>query len=138
YAALGAVVHGLGPIPCGYVISHWFDRRRGFALGLMMIGLGLGAMIMPSLAQQLIARRGWRAAYSILGAAVLLIAFPVAAALLKEKPQDLGLLPDGAPPEKSAALSVSVVSGLSTREAWHSGTFWLMVSAFFLVSASTQ
>jgi MFS family permease len=138
YAALGVVVHGLGPIPCGCLISHWFDRRRGLALGLMMIGLGLGAMIMPSLAQQLIARRGWREAYSMLGAAVLLIVFPVAATLLKEKPQDLGLLPDGAPPKKSVSLSASLVSGLSARDAWHSGTFWLMVSAFFLVSASTQ
>src|SRR5580704_1560838 len=58
YAALGFVLHGLSPIPYGYVVSHWFDRHRGLALGLMMIGIGSGAMIMPPFAQQLIARFG--------------------------------------------------------------------------------
>jgi len=40
YAVLGFTVHGMGPIPYGHVVSHWFDRRRGLALGLMMIGIG--------------------------------------------------------------------------------------------------
>jgi hypothetical protein len=55
----------------------------------MMLGIGSGAMIMPSFAQQLIAKFGWRAAYAILGLAVLLISVPVVGAFLKEKPQDL-------------------------------------------------
>ncbi len=68
YVALGVFVHGLGPIPYGCVTSHWFDRHRGLALGLMMSGIGSG--VMPSFAQQLIASFGWRGAYAILGAAV--------------------------------------------------------------------
>jgi MFS family permease len=138
YTALGFVIPGLGPLPYGYVVSHWFDRRRGLALGLMMVGIGSGAMIMPSLAQQLVARLGWRAAYVILGSAVLLISIPVVAVFLKEKPQDLGLLPDGAAPNKSAAGPEPAAQGLTVQEAWHTGTFWIMVSAFFLVSASVQ
>jgi MFS family permease len=136
--ALGLVGNGVGPIPYGSVISHWFDRRRGLALGLMMIGIGSGAMIMPSFAQQLIARFGWRTAYAILGGAVLLIALPVLSVFLREKPQDLGLLPDGASPKHSAAGNEAVAEGLSARDAWRTGTFWLMVCAFFLVSASVQ
>jgi MFS family permease len=136
--ALGLVGNGVGPIPYGSVVSYWFDRRRGLALGLMMTGIGSGAMIMPSFAQQLIARFGWRSAYAILGGAVLLIALPVLAAFLKEKPQDLGFLPDGAPPNNSIAGSQPAAQGLSAQDAWRSGTFWLMVCAFFLVSASTQ
>jgi MFS family permease len=42
YAALGFVIPGLGPLPYGCVVSHWFDRRRGLALGLMMVGIGSG------------------------------------------------------------------------------------------------
>jgi MFS family permease len=137
--ALGLVGNGVGPIPYGSVVSHWFDRRRGLALGLMMIGIGSGAMIMPSFAQQLIARFGWRTAYAVLGGAVFLIAIPVVAAVLKEKPQDLGLLPDGAPPNNSTVGSEpAVAQGLSAHDAWRTGSFWLMVCAFFLVSASTQ
>ena len=136
--ALGLVGNGVGPIPYGSVVSHWFDRRRGLALGLTMIGIGSGAMIMPSFAQQLIARFGWRAAYAILGSAVLLVALPVLLAFLKEKPQDLGLLPDGMPPKNCMAGSETAAQGLTAPDAWRTRTFWLMVCAFFLVSASTQ
>jgi MFS family permease len=138
YTALGFVIPGMGPLPYGYVVSHWFDRRRGLALGLMMVGIGSGAMIMPSLAQQLVARLGWRAAYVILGGAVLLISTPVVAAFIKEKPQDLGLLPDGAQRNSSGAGQEAAAQGLTAHEAWHTGTFWVMVCAFFLVSASVQ
>jgi MFS family permease len=138
YVAMGLLLNGVGPIPYGYLISHWFDRRRGLALGLMMIGMGSGAMVMPLFAQQLIARFGWRTAYAVLGGGVLLIAIPVLAAFLRGKPQDLGLLPDGAPPKNSAAGTQAIVQGLSAQDAWRSGTFWLMVCAFFLVSASVQ
>jgi MFS family permease len=138
YIALGLVGNGVGPIPYGSVVSHWFDRRRGLALGLMMIGIGSGAMILPWFAQRLIARFGWRSAYAILGGAVLLIAIPVLASLLKERPQDLGLLPDGAPPKNCMAGSETAAQGLSAHDAWHSGTFWILVCAFFLVSASVQ
>jgi MFS family permease len=136
--ALGLAANGVGPIPYGSVVSHWFDGRRGLALGLMMIGIGSGAMIMPSFALQLIAKFGWRAAYAILGGAVLLIALPVLAAFLREKPQDLGLLPDGASPKDSTVGREAAAQGLSAQDAWRTGTFWLMVCAFFLVSASTQ
>jgi MFS family permease len=138
YVALGLLLNGVGPIPYGYLVSHWFDRRRGLALGLTMIGIGSGAMVMPSFAQQLIARFGWRTAYAVLGGGVLLVAIPVLGTILKEKPQDLGLLPDGAPPEDSRARSKTAGTGFSAQHAWRSGTFWLMVCAFFFVSVSVQ
>jgi MFS family permease len=136
---LGVALHGVGPIPYGDVISRWFDRNRGLAIGLMMMGIGLGAMVMPTFAQHLIAKYGWRAAYAILGAAVLLIAMPTIAALLRKTPEQLGLLPDGAPqPKHAAPQSVASFQGLSAKAAWKTGTFWLLVSTFFLVSASVQ
>jgi MFS family permease len=136
--ALGLVGNGVGPLPYGKVVSLWFDRSRGLAFGLMMVGIGSGAMIMPSAAQQLIAKLGWHTAYAVLGGAVLLIAIPVVAVLLRDRPRDLGLLPDGAPQKNAVAGIEAVVPGLSAPEAWSTGTFWLMVCAFFLVSASVQ
>jgi MFS family permease len=136
--ALGVFGGGMGPIPYGSVVSRWFDRRRGLALGLMMLGIGGGAMIMPSLAQQLIARFGWREAYAILGCGVLVVCMPVVGAFLKEKPQDLALWPDGAPSADSAPARGAGAPGLSAHAAWCSRTFWLMACAFFLVSASAQ
>lgn len=63
---------------------------------------------------------------------------PVVAALLREGPQELGLLPDGLPQRLAAAGNEAVAQGLSAREAWRSGTFWLMTCSFFLVTASAQ
>ena len=136
YVLLGLAGVGLGPIPYGNVVSCWFDRRRGLALGLTMLGIGCGAMIMPILTQHLIASFGWRNAYAILGLAVLLIPVAVVAAFLKEKPQDVGLLPDGAMRVEHAATDDPTALGLSASETWRSRMFWLMVCAFFLVGAS--
>jgi MFS family permease len=135
---LGVVLHGTGPIPYGNVISYWFDRRRGLALGLMMLGIGLGAIIVPSMAQLLIARFDWRSAYAIFGAAVLLIPIPVVAALIKERPGEVGLLRDGAPSRDSVPRNDDDAQGLSAGQAWGTQTFWLMVCAFFLAGASLQ
>jgi MFS family permease len=138
YAALGLFVHGAGPIPYGSLISHWFDKRRGLALGLMMLGIGSGAMIIPPLAQKLITHFGWRTAYAVLGSAVLLVSIPVVGAFLKEKPEDLGLLPDGARFRDSRAAARADALGLNIHDACRSRIFWLMLCAFFLVAVSVQ
>jgi MFS family permease len=136
YVLLGLSIHGVSPIPYGSLVSHWFDRRRGLALGLTMLGIGVGAMIMPSVAQTLIARFGWKTAYSILGAAVPFICWPVVAYFLKDKPEDFGLLSDGASAKTGGIEDVQ--QGLTAHEAWRSRDFWLMALAFTLVSASVQ
>jgi MFS family permease len=138
YAALGIVGGGVGPIPYGSVVSRWFDRRRGLALGLAMLGIGCGAILVPPLAQHLITSFGWRTAYAVLGCSVLCVAVPVVALFLRDKPEDIGLVADGDPLERRAAPTESAAEGLSARDAWGNATFWLMLLAFFLVGASVQ
>lgn len=46
--------------------SHWFDRHRGLALGLSMMGIGIGSIVVPILAQRLITLFGWRMAFALL------------------------------------------------------------------------
>jgi MFS family permease len=138
YLTLGVIGSGMSPVPYGNVVSHWFDRRRGLALGLMMFGLGFGAMVMPSLAQRLITLFGWRMAYTAVGSAILLVSVSVVAAFLKESPEKMGLLPDGAARVHGATAGEGDDPGMTWHDAWHSPTFWLMVSAFFLVGASVH
>src|SRR6185437_15337281 len=64
FALVGLFEAGAGPVPYSKVISRWFDRKRGLALALMVSGFAFGALIMPSLAQYLIALGGWRFAYA--------------------------------------------------------------------------
>jgi MFS family permease len=63
YAVVGVVTPATTSAPYSMIVSRWFDRRRGPALGVMMLGLGDGAVVMPPLFQHLIARFGWRSAY---------------------------------------------------------------------------
>jgi len=123
---LGIAAPGTNSISYGLVVSRWFNRHRGLALGLMMIGIGAGAMMAPPLARILIARYGWRATYAKLGWAALLLAIPVVAIFLKEKPQ--------------VFLSQSPVDedGWPWREIRVSRDFWRMIVVFTLVSGSVQ
>jgi MFS family permease len=138
YSLLGMITCGAGPVPYSKVISHWFDRYRGLALGLTMFGLGSGALIMPPLAQHLIARFGWRFAYGIVGAAIVLVSAPVVGILLRDRPERMDLLPDGASLSQIARAGADTDPGMSWHEARHTRTFWLLLAAFVLVAASVQ
>ena len=136
YLALGIVSCGTGPVPYSDVVSHWFDGRRGLALGLMMLGLGIGAVIMPPLAAYSIVTFGWRATYAAFGAAVLILAVPLVLAFLKETPDEMGLLPDGATQVEAMPPRAGDEDGMSWNDASRGRTFWIMFSAFTLVSIS--
>jgi MFS family permease len=141
-ALLGIIQGCTSPVSYGVVVSHWFNRRRGLGLGLMMLGIGVGAIVVPFAAQRLIAMFGWRAAYAICGAAVLVIALPIAAAFLRNDPKDKGLLPDGIVEADENAQTPAgertSIEGLTWHETWHSSTFWLLVFSFFLAGASVH
>jgi MFS family permease len=136
YAAVGVASCGVAPVSYSDVISHWFDRHRGLALGFMMAGLGTGALIMPSAAHYLISRFGWRMAFGFSGAAILLINVPLLIRFLKERPEPMGLFPDGDTYTSTRSDASDADSGLSFREAWHTPTLWLLLSAFVLVAGS--
>ena len=140
FGTLGFLAAGAGVVAFAKVMSNWFDRHRGLALGVMMLGLGLGALVMPLVAQSLIARLGWRLAYAAMGAGILLVSTPLVMKLLNERPASLGLMPDGgisAHPGPRAEPKNKAL-GLTWREALRTPTFWLLLSSFSLVAAATQ
>ena len=138
YAALGVAACGLGPVPYCNVISHWFDRHRGLALGFMMSGLGMGVTVMPAAAQYLITKFGWRLTFGIFGSEILVISFPILAAILRDKPAVMGLWPDGKASAFNEFPEVDTEAGLSWSEACRTPTFWVLFCACILVSASVQ
>jgi MFS family permease len=112
-------------VPIGYakVITAWFDRERGLALGVAVAGAGLGVALVPQLVAYLIDHHGWRAAYVGLGAAILLIAFVPVAVFVREPPS-AGTAPGGAPP----------APGISAGEAVRQSQFWIINIAFVLAT----
>jgi MFS family permease len=136
---LGALIGiGCGPIPYSAVVSKWFDRRRGSALAIGMAGLGVAALVLPSVVQRVIIVSGWRTAYALYGAAMLLISFPVLWSLLKNAPAEMGLFPDGASSASLARIDAEGRTGMKWREVRGTSTFWILVSAVVLVAASVH
>lgn len=126
-----------GPIPNQVLISHWFRLKRGRAMGGAYLGLGLGGAISPLLINALIQSFGWRHAFEIIGALILVVLFPVAQWVTRSRPSDLDLLPDGLstePPAASAAVDVA--------RAARSANFWLILAGCTLtigaIGAVTQ
>ena len=133
-----AMASGPAPVPYGVVISHWFNRHRGLALGLSMMGIGIGSVVVPILAQRLITIFGWRTAFAIFGGAVLLLPLPIIAAFLQNDPEQRGLHPDGDENNQLSHLPPQEKQGLSWREIWHSPTFWVLICIFSLTGASVH
>jgi MFS family permease len=130
YFALGVVSGGAGAMPYTDVVSHWFDRHRGLAISVMMLGMGLGAIAIPSVAQRLVATLGWRLAYTVFGFSIVLVPLPVVAAFLKERPENMGLLPDGAGVAQISTPVASSDVGLTVHAA--------VACVLFLVTASVH
>src|SRR5881628_3433100 len=98
YATLGVLVGG-GGVCLGYTgqalfLPNWFVRRRGLAMSLAFSGVGVGSIILLPWLQALIGRAGWRAACWVMGILVLALLAPLNL-LLRRRPEDLGLEPDG-------------------------------------------
>ena len=98
YATLGVLVGG-GSVCLAYTgqalyLPNWFVRRRGLAMSIAFSGVGVGSIILLPWLQGLIARTGWRAACWAMAVLVLVLLVPLNL-LLKRRPEDMGLEPDG-------------------------------------------
>src|SRR5438445_4165624 len=99
YLTLGAMVGGgvncLAYTGQSLYLTNWFVRHRGLALSIAFSGVGVGSVTLLPWLQSLIEREGWRAACWALGILVLVLLAPPNL-LLRQRPDDLGLIPDGA------------------------------------------
>jgi MFS family permease len=99
YATLGVLVGGGANLMTytahSQFLPNWFVRRRGLAISIAFSGVGVGAIVLLPWLQSIIARDGWRASCLALGALVICILGPLNL-LVRRKPEDIGLLPDGA------------------------------------------
>ena len=84
FAVAGFIGGVQTPIPYAAVITHWFDRERGIALGVATAGVGLGVALIPQLAAALITHLGWRNACFGLGIAIIVLAWLPVAIFVRE------------------------------------------------------
>lgn len=111
-----------GPIPHQLIVANWFRRKRGTAMGIIYVGLGLGGFCGSLLTKPITERVNFHAALIVLGSIVLL-AVPAALMFLKDRPSDIGQFPDGdRSPHSDAATPPFSYVALLRKPA-----FWLLV-----------
>lgn len=111
------------------VISRWFDKRRGLALGISGSGAGLGLLIMAPFVTYLIFNFDWRIAYIVIGLIAWAVIIP-SSRLLKKEPREVGALPDGVMPNSMGSESKDEniqPIGFSLRQVFSTRNFWFII-----------
>jgi MFS family permease len=131
FAALRFLGQGSLMLNCANLVAQWFDQKRGFALSLMALGFSASMAVHPPLAQWLTEQVGWREAWLWLGVLTWLLLIPPILLLVQNKPEDLGLRPDG--PSRlgrgseglPAATPQDAEVGLTVTQAFRTPAFWI-------------
>ena len=145
YLSLGVLVVG-GSVSVSYIghslfLTHWFVRRRGLATGIAFSGVGVGSILLFPWLQSLIDASGWRAACWAMAGLLLVVLLPLNLVLQRQRPEDLGLAPDGDPSGGDAQPGPAAADNV-VDPAWAAGEwtlaramrtmrYWWVFAAFF-------
>lgn len=151
WAALGVAQAAVLYDPAFAAVAVWFRRRRGMALTVLTFVAGFASVIFIPLAGQLLEAHGWRVAVRWLAAILAVGTIPLHALVLRRRPDDLGLRPDGAvqqearladaasEPTANVVPSAPDEPSLTAREAFATPAFLWLTVAFglsnFVISA---
>jgi MFS family permease len=144
WAGIGLAMAATLYEPAFAVLAKWFERRRAQALLLVTLAGGLASTIFLPLSAWLVGEQGWRGALFVLAAILALLTIVPHALILRRRPADLGLLPDGVEPANSpqeetvqaAQVPSEELKSVSLGAALRGSAFWLLAAAFFLGTLS--
>lgn len=136
-----------GFLPIAVTLVNWFERRRSTAMGIMQTGMGIGGLCAPLVAWSLNVN-GWRATAFASGVLIIVVGLPLTK-LMRHRPEDYGLLPDGDLPDDRPASAgqpsavatphVRPATDFTPREALRTRSFWFVsighACALLVVSA---
>ncbi len=126
WALLGLIGIGSTPVTWSRAVSMWFVKNRGLALGIMLIGTSIAAVIVPQVATRAIAAGGWRLAFPIVALFPLLIALPVALLWFRE--------PSAQERPPSVADASGRLFGLTLKEAARGRRFWTLFASILIIA----
>jgi MFS family permease len=119
----------LGPIVYSKAVTAWFDKERGIALGVATCGVGLGTLVLPVMAEHVIAAFGWRAAYVVVGVTTFVLAFSMIAWIVREPPGYIEHMRAASrhPADGPQPFGISAKAAITGRR-----QFWLLAAIFLL------
>ena len=134
YLVLGVFIGfgagAMGQLATSKLVSNWFVRKRGTALGIAATGISVSGVIMPAISAWIIGTFGWREGFATYGVITLVVVVPLVLRFVVSRPEDAGLLPDGSnertelPPPKPP---------LKTREFITEPNFWILLTVIGLL-----
>ena len=143
YGVFGAMAMvGFGGLVTNTVLAKWFIRRRGRAIGISAMGVSTAGMVFVPLVHFLIARVGWRTTLVLLAFIIWALTFFPVILLVRRRPEDMGLLPDGEARVKVEADPAIRVEAPALEETWtlkealRTKTLWMLLLGFNLVGVA--
>jgi len=113
-------------------VAKWFVRKRGRALSLAALGMGIGAVVFVLITQLLIDTLEWRMAWVVLACISVALAAPSALVFLRRQPEDMGLRPDGDAETISRVDAVHLAGDAeavwTVRQALRTRAFWMLTA----------
>ena len=95
YGCAGIASAACSEIPTSAVVSNWFRKKRGIAMGITTTGIDFGGLLLAPSATLLILSYGWQTTFLIMGLLTWAVVIPSVALVMRNEPQEIGLLPDG-------------------------------------------
>ena len=131
YAFIGLGYAGIGGVGVSQIVANWFKEKQGLAMGIAMMGSGVGGMIFGPVLNWLILSYGWRNALIVVGVIVAVVTLPFSIFVVRLQPADKGLAPYGASEVSRSGASSRVAAepdaaatGLTLAEAARTVPFW--------------
>ena len=121
---------GTGPVIASGVVARWFNKRRGTALSVLGSASMTGMSLLVPAVTWLILTTGWRTTYVLIAGAVLVLVLPLCLWVVRDSPESIGLMADGAA-VKPGALAAPPVERVSGGEAVQTLAFWQLAGSFF-------
>jgi sugar phosphate permease len=120
------------------IATRWFDARRGMVLGALSAANATGQLVFLPVLARLVEQYGWRAAAAVVAAGAAVV-FAIVWAFMRDRPEDLGLLPYGQVADASRAPAKPALSPFAAlRMAMQTRAFWILAGTFFVCGASTN
>ncbi|MCW1403135.1 MFS transporter [Novosphingobium sp. MW5] len=127
----------IGPLACTVLLTRWFAKRRGTALGVAIAGISVGGVIFPPVMQYLLENLEWRMGLRALALIVLAITL-LTTAFIVNYPADRGLNPDGAAVDAEASLAANKVRTIPATTLLRDPTFWMIAVLVATVTAGLK
>ena len=141
YVLVGTGAAGIGPVPSSAIVSNWFKKKRGAAVGITSAGIGAGGVVMAPIVGYLLEAYDWRVAYLAMAFIVWAAIIPLALILVRTRPEEMGLHPDGAPQgdgDHAPDAGSPAAWGFTVRQAAATLPFWLIAASYLLGNFSSM